>query len=138
MADSNRIVQIKQYMELTHAPTPWFWQWDFLLSDYDARKARGESKATIVNAWKRLGYDATMAAAFVNASAMLDANVPIQDPNERPSWSEAYDMGLGQLEIPWGKVFLGALVVTAVWGFSTRAGAAAPGAFRRREEIPRP
>ncbi len=123
MTDTQILDQVKMYFDLTHAPTPWFWQWADMLDDYRKRKAAGQSKTVIVNAWKD-SYQPTTAAAFVNAMDQIERGIPIQDPNERPSWAEAYDMGLGPIvkPLPWGKILLVGGAALAIWGFSTRAG----------------
>jgi hypothetical protein len=116
------VSELRKYFTLTQVPPPA----DFYgaLKAYDDNKAAGASKQNIVNLWKMSYMSANQASAFVNAMEQIDGGHLIQDPNESPSWEEAYDRVLGPIvikagdlaknisaELPWGRLMLvGALV----------------------------
>lgn len=59
--------------------------------------------------------------AFVATMKMLKAGDPGADPNESPSWAEAYDMS-GLSSIPWGTLALTAGGVLLLYGFASGLG----------------
>lgn len=91
------------------------------LDGYRALKKSGKSDNDIVIYWssKAVGMDRMDAATFVTAMKQINAGQVIQDPKERPSWSEVYDeSGLpGSKTFPWFKVTaIGAVALFVVWG----------------------
>lgn len=59
---------------------------------------------------------------FVTAMQRLSKGDMPGNPWERPSWGEAFDMGLGKLDIPWGTIALVAGGAALLYGFVSGAG----------------
>ncbi len=104
--EGDALTQVHTYFDLTHVDLPSASTLSQAYTEYKALKGSGHTLAQIVNIWKASGLlQPTQAAAFVNAMDQIEKGVPIQDPNESPSWGEAYNMALGPA-IPWGTILL--------------------------------
>lgn len=118
MSDSNRVIYLKHHFEYMGVSTPWFWEWNEWIRDYDALKAKGLSWGAVQNEFVKMGRDQTQAATFVAGMKLIETQGGVQDPNERPSWSESYDMGLKPFAdaVPWKTI----IVVALAYGFVTQ------------------
>lgn len=117
MNEADALVQVNQYFDLTHVGLPSNATMERAYTEYKTLKGSGHNAGQIVNIWKASGLmQPTQAAAFVNAMDQIEKGIPIQDPDEGPSWGEAYDMGLGKgiAAIPWGKLLLAGLAYAFV------------------------
>lgn len=105
MNSGDTLVEVDKFFELTHVETPSNATMARALIEYQTLKGSGNNKGQIVNAWKASGLMAPIqAAAFVNAMDQIEKGVPIQDPTERPSWSEVTsDFGS---KIPWKTIIM--------------------------------
>lgn len=117
-SDSATLEKVFQWLELTRVKPPLFWNAGEWLTSYRVLISSGHTPVQILNIWKLEGKDPSLAGAFVTALKRIDAGIPIQDPNERPSMSEI----IGGYKIPWGKITLFGLAALAVYGFSSSAG----------------
>lgn len=93
------------------------------LAGYRAQKSAGKSDNDIVIYWssKEVGMKRMDAGTFVAAMKKISAGESIQNPNERPSWSEVLDEsglpGTKKYEFPWMKATaIGAVALFVVWG----------------------
>ncbi len=100
MNSGDTLVEVHTYFDLTHVDLPSNSVMERALIEYRVLKGSGNNKASIVNTWKKSGLMTAMqAAAFVNAMENIEKGIPIQDPDERPSWGEVTsDFGS---KIPW-------------------------------------
>ncbi len=119
MTDDEELAQVFQWFQLTNPGQPiGDVQFHFrdMLDTWHALSRAGNSKSDIVTYWKNHGVDAMTAGTFATAMTQIEAGVPIQNPDEAPSWGEAYGMGLGPLAsaIPWGKIILVGIAYVAV------------------------
>lgn len=100
-----------------------------LVKHYRDYRRDGMSHGWIVNEMKRQRIPITAGAytlsdmqigAFVASMKGIESGSFPPNPFERPSWSEAYDMGLGKAvgAVPWGTIALLALGVAAVYGIA--------------------
>ncbi len=89
MNSGDTLVEVNTYFDLTHVDLPSNSIMERALIEYKALKGSGHNKGQIVNVWKASGLMTAMqAAAFVNAMDNIEKGIPIQDPDETPSWSE--------------------------------------------------
>ncbi len=114
LADTYTAVQ--NWFMLTHVALPLGWK--KMIDEYRTLKGSGNSKNDIFQYFLAhpnpvLPADRTQIAALLNAMERSEAGITIQDPAERPSWSEVTD-GVTS-EIPW-KLILG---VAAAYAFVT-------------------
>jgi len=96
---------------------------NWILAELKAQKmAIGGGTATPSGVYPNLSD--TQIVNFVTAMKRLSAGDMPENPWERPSMEEAYDMGLGKFmeEIPWGKIALGIGGAILLYGFATGAG----------------
>lgn len=123
MTDSEVIQNIQNWFQLTLVTPLDNTVYYTLLDDYRLAKAQGWTDAALIDAWSNdhtsdgkaietttfmIPTFATItkaqAGAFIAAMNQMNKGAAIQDPNESPSWSEAYGMsGLSTLSnaIPW-------------------------------------
>lgn len=125
LADTYTAVQ--NWFQLTRVELPLGWK--KMIDDYRTLKGSGNSRNDIFQYFAKhpnpiLPADRTQIAALINAMDRAEAGIPIQDPNERPSWAEAWDMGPGAAldtagaaagKLPWGLI----LGVAAAYAFVT-------------------
>lgn len=110
------------------------------LSGYRALRDSGKSHNDIVIYWSspKVGMSRMDAATFVTAMKQIEAGKTIQNPNERPSWSEVLDEsglpGTKKFEFPWIKVTLvGAVALFVVWGLPNLVKATRDSGHRKKE-----
>ncbi len=100
MNSGDTLVEVNTYFDLTHVDLPSNSVMERALIEYKTLKGSGNNKGQIVNAWKASGLMSPLqAAAFVNAMDNIEKGIPIQDPDERPSWGEVTSDF--QSKIPW-------------------------------------
>jgi hypothetical protein len=111
-----------------------------MLKGYRQMKADGKSDNDIVIYWSSpsVGMDRMDAGTFVAAMKQINAGRLIQDPNEKPSWSEVLDEsglpGTKKFELPWVKVTaIGAVALFVVWGLPNLVKATRDSGHRKPE-----
>lgn len=122
MTDSQILSSIRDWWKLTRHTYPSL-PLQRMLDGYRAQKTAGKSDSDIVIYWssKDVGMNRMDAGTFVAAMKEINAGRPIQNPNERPSWSEVVDEsglpGTKKYEFPWMKATaIGAVALFVVWG----------------------
>lgn len=119
-----------RHFTATKTPLLPLFAFERMLKAYRNYRKDGMPSGWIVNEMKRKRVDITSGAylptdaqiaAFVAAMGRVEAGDVPADPNEAPSWSEAY--GEGPLsKIPWGALALAAAGIFVLHGFATGAG----------------
>lgn len=94
-----------------------------MLNGYRALKKSGRTDNDVVIYWSSptVGMSRIDAATFVAAMKMINNGQSIQDPNEKPTWSEVYNEsglpGSKKNPFPWVKLTAVAAVgLFVVWG----------------------
>ncbi len=109
MNSGDTLVEVKTFMDLTHVEAPSNATMSRALIEYNTLKGSGHNKGQIANTWKSTGLLTPMqAAAFVNAMDQIEKGIPVQAPDETPSWSEVTSevtSGL-QSKFPWKTIIL--------------------------------
>lgn len=120
LPDAEVLKHVSNHFQGSHVPLPNYLTLTNMLKGYRSYASAGmTSPGALTNAlyanriavtYGSGNYTLDQAAAFVAALQRLEKGDIPGNPNEGPSWSESYSMGLGKVidKIPWGLVMLGA------------------------------